>query len=321
MAHGRLAPTAIENTMQDFVDGKFDVLLSTNIVESGLDISNAKTMVIHRADMFGLAQLYQLRGRIGRGKTRAYAYLTVPPGRALNEAASKRLEVMQTLDTLGAGFQLASHDLDIRGAGNLLGEEQSGHIKEVGFELYQQMLEEAVTSLKAGITSPVADKWSPQITIGMPVMIPEDYVADLLVRLALYRRLAEIEDERDIEAFAAELVDRFGPLPEEVEHLLQIVAIKLLCRRANVEKIETGPKGAVVSFRDNTFADPDRLLALIREQGPAARGRPHMKVVFFDDWKDPEARLPGTSTILRSLVALAQPATAAWRSHPFRQQP
>jgi len=173
------------------------------------------------------------------------------------------------------------------------------------------MLEEAVTSLKAGITSPVADKWSPQITIGMPVMIPEDYVADLPVRLALYRRLAEIEDERDIEAFAAELVDRFGPLPGEVEHLLQIVAIKLLCRRANVEKIETGPKGAVVSFRDNTFADPDRLVAFIRDQGPAARVRPDMKVVFFDDWKDPEARLRGTSTILRSLVALAQPAKAA----------
>ena len=134
--------------MQDFVDGKFDVLLSTNIVESGLDIRNANTMIIHRADMFGLAQLYQLRGRVGRGKMRAYAYLTVPPGKALNEAAAKRLEVMQTLDTLGAGFQLASHDLDIRGAGNLLGEEQSGHIREVGIELYQQLLEEAVAAAR-----------------------------------------------------------------------------------------------------------------------------------------------------------------------------
>src|SRR5204862_1084358 len=164
---------------------------------------------------------------------------------------------------------------------------------------------------KAGIAAPVADRWSPQITVGTPVLIPEDYVADLSVRLALYRRLAEIEDERDIEAFAAELVDRFGKLPEEVEHLLKIVAIKGLCRRANVEKIETGPKGAVVSFRDNTFADPDRLVAFIRDQAPAARVRPDTKVVFFDDWKDHEERLRGTSTILRSLVALAQPAQAA----------
>jgi transcription-repair coupling factor (superfamily II helicase) len=212
---------------------------------------------------------------------------------------------------LGAGFQLASHDLDIRGAGNLLGEEQSGHIKEVGFELYQQMLEEAVASLKAGITAPVADKWSPTITIGTPVMIPEDYVADLPVRLALYRRLSEIDDEREIDGFGAELVDRFGPLPDEVEHLLQIVAIKTLCRRANVEKIEAGPKGAVISFRDNSFANPDRLVGYIRKQGAAARVRPDMKVVFFDDWETPVARLKGAAAILRSLVALSQPAKAA----------
>ena len=210
--------------------------------------------------------------------------------------------MLQSLDTLGAGFQLASHDLDIRGAGNLLGEEQSGHIKEVGFELYQQMLEEAVTSLKAGIAAPVADRWSPQITIGTPVLIPEDYVADLSVRLALYRRLADIEDEREIEAFGAELVDRFGPLPEEVEHLLKIVAIKSLCRRANVEKIETGPKGAVLSFRDNTFANPEGLIAFIGKQGAAARVRPDMKVVFFDDWEKPSQRLHGTTAVLRNLV-------------------
>jgi transcription-repair coupling factor (superfamily II helicase) len=223
--------------------------------------------------------------------------------------AEQRLKVLQSLDTLGAGFQLASHDLDLRGAGNLLGEEQSGHIKEVGFELYQQMLEEAVASLKAGITAPVADKWSPQITIGTPVMIPEDYVADLPVRLALYRRLAEIEDEREIEGFGAEMADRFGPLPIEVEHLLQIVAIKALCRQANVEKIEAGPKGAVVTFRDNSFANPERLIKYIAEEG--ARVRPDQKVVFIDDWEQAEDRLRGTRQILRKLVELAQPAKAA----------
>src|SRR6202011_2356311 len=263
-----MPPTVLEDIIAAFYDGKFDLLLSTTIVESGLDIPTANTLIVHRADMFGLSQIYQLRGRVGRSKLRAYALLTLPAARRITAQAERRLKVLQSLDTLGAGFQLASHDLDIRGAGNLLGDEQSGHIKEVGYELYQQMLEEAVISMKAGITAPAADRWSPQITIGTPVLIPEDYVTDLPVRLALYRRLAEIEDERAIEGFGAELVDRFGPLPEEVEHLLQIVAIKALCRQANVEKIETGPKGAVVSFRDSIFANPDRLVAFIRDQGP-----------------------------------------------------
>src|SRR5271165_758379 len=239
-------PSAVlEDVMTAFYDGKFDVLLSTSIVESGLDIPTANTLIVHRADMFGLAQVYQLRGRVGRAKLRAYALLTLPANRKITPQAERRLKVLQSLDTLGAGFQLASHDLDIRGAGNLLGDEQSGHIKEVGYELYQQMLEEAVLSLKAGISEPVADKWSPQITIGTPVLIPEDYVPDLTVRLTLYRRLAEIDDEREIDAIGAEFADRFGPLPPEVEHLLQVVAIKSLCRRANVEKIDAGPKGAV----------------------------------------------------------------------------
>jgi transcription-repair coupling factor (superfamily II helicase) len=311
VAHGQMPATVLEDIMSAFYDGKYELLLSTTIIESGLDIPTANTLIVHRADRFGLSQLYQLRGRVGRSKLRAYSLFTLPAAGKITPQAERRLKVLQSLDTLGAGFQLASHDLDIRGAGNLLGEEQSGHIKEVGFELYQQMLEEAVTSLKAGISAPVADKWSPQITVGTPVMIPEDYVADLPVRLALYRRLAEIEDEREIEAFGAELVDRFGPLPVEVEHLLQIVAIKSLCRQANVEKIETGPKGAVVSFRDSTFANPDRLVAFIRDLGPAARVRPDMKVVFFDDWENPDARLHGTAAILRNLVTLAQPAKAA----------
>jgi transcription-repair coupling factor (superfamily II helicase) len=231
--------------------------------------------------------------------------------RRITPQAERRLKVLQSLDTLGAGFQLASHDLDIRGAGNLLGEEQSGHIKEVGFELYQQMLEEAVASLKAGIAEPVADRWSPQITIGMPVLIPEDYVADLSVRLALYRRLADIDDERDIDAFAAELVDRFGPMPDEVRHLLDTVVIKALCRRANVAKIETGPKGAVLSFREDRFANPEGLVAYIREQGVAARVRPDMKVVLFEDWERPEQRLAGAAAILRDLVGIAERAKAA----------
>jgi transcription-repair coupling factor (superfamily II helicase) len=311
VAHGQMPPTVLEDIMSAFYDGKYDVLLSTTIIESGLDIPTANTLIVHRADRFGLSQLYQLRGRVGRSKIRAYALFTLPAERQITPQAERRLKVLQSLDTLGAGFQLASHDLDIRGAGNLLGEEQSGHIKEVGFELYQQMLEEAVLSLKAGITAPAADRWSPQITIGMPVLIPEEYVADLPVRLGLYRRLADLEDEREIDAFGAELADRFGPLPEEVEHLLQIMAIKGLCRRANVEKVDAGPKGVVFSFRDNTFANPDGLVAFIREQGVGARVRPDMKVVLFDDWEKPEERLKGTTAILRRFAAIAERAKAA----------
>jgi transcription-repair coupling factor (superfamily II helicase) len=311
VAHGQMPSTVLEDVMSAFYDGKYDVLLSTTIIESGLDIPTANTLIVHRADMFGLAQLYQLRGRVGRSKTRAYALLTLPVGRKLTAQAERRLKVLQSLDTLGAGFQLASHDLDIRGAGNLLGEEQSGHIKEVGFELYQQMLEEAVASLKAGISEPVADRWSPQITVGTPVLIPEDYVADLSVRLSLYRRLAELGDERDIDAFGAEMVDRFGPLPDEVKHLLATVVLKTLCRRANVAKIEAGPKGAVISFRDDRFANPEGLIAFIREQGRDAKVRPDMKLVLFDAWEEPQDRLKGTTAILRRLVAIAERAKAA----------
>jgi transcription-repair coupling factor (superfamily II helicase) len=313
VAHGQMPPTVLDDIMSAFYDGKYDVLLSTTIIESGLDIPTANTLIVHRADMFGLSQLYQLRGRVGRSKLRAYALFTLPVKQKITLQAERRLKVLQSLDTLGAGFQVASHDLDIRGAGNLLGEEQSGHIKEVGFELYQQMLEEAVESLKAGITAPVEDRWSPQITIGTPVLIPEDYVADLSVRLALYRRLADLEDERDIEAFAAELVDRFGKLPVEVDHLLQVVAIKALCRRANVDKLDAGPRGVVLSFRDNIFADPAGLLKFITEQGTGARIRNEkagQKLVIFGDWPRPEQRLKGTTAILRALAGIAEKKAA-----------
>jgi transcription-repair coupling factor (superfamily II helicase) len=311
IAHGQMAPTVIEDIMSAFYDGKFDVLLSTTIIESGLDIPNANTLIVHRADMFGLAQLYQLRGRVGRSKLRAYALFTLPAQQKITAQAERRLKVLQSLETLGAGFQLASHDLDIRGAGNLLGEEQSGHIKEVGFELYQSMLEEAILNLKAGVAEPAADRWSPQITIGMPVLIPDDYVTDLAVRLSLYRRLADFETDEEIENFAAELRDRFGVLPDEVRYLFKVAAIKNYCRRANVEKVDAGPKGAVITFRDNKFAQPDSLVYFIRQHGQAARVRPDMKVVFFQDWETPEERLAGATKILRQLAHLAEDKKAA----------
>ncbi len=305
MAHGKLSPTAIENTMQDFIDGKFDVLLSTNIVESGLDIRNANTMVIHRADMFGLAQLYQLRGRIGRGKMRAYAYLTVPPGKALNEAAAKRLEVMQTLDTLGAGFQLASHDLDIRGAGNLLGEEQSGHIREVGIELYQQLLEEAVASARGRAQEAEQAEWSPQLNLGIPVLLPEEYIADLSVRMGLYRRIGALANKAEIDSFAAEMVDRFGKMPPEAEFLLNTVALKVLCRAAGVDRIDAGEKAVVLSLHDNKFAKPDKLIAWLQKNAPLVRLRPDHRVIVQRAWNDERQRLSGVTSIVSSLAKLA----------------
>jgi transcription-repair coupling factor (superfamily II helicase) len=290
--------------MNAFYEGKFDVLVSTTIVESGLDIPTANTLIVHHADKFGLSQLYQLRGRVGRSKVRAYAYLTTSPRKALTEGAARRLKVMQSLDSLGAGFTLASHDLDIRGAGNLLGEEQSGQVREVGVELYQHMLEEAVAELRQG-DAPTTDQWSPQISIGASVLIPEDYVSDLNVRMALYRRLGDLADARDIDAFAAELVDRFGRMPAEVDHLLQIVAIKQQCRNAGVAKIDAGPKGAVVAFRGDRFANPAGLVSFISSSPYDVKLRPDQRLVFQQNWPDEQARLKGCRKVLSLLEEIA----------------
>ena len=306
LAHGRMAPTELEDVMTAFTDGNYDVLLSTNIVESGLDIPSANTIVIHRSDMFGLAQLYQLRGRVGRSKTRAYAYLTTHPTKVLPPIAKRRLEVMQTLDTLGAGFSLASHDMDIRGAGNLLGDEQSGQVKEVGIELYQELLREAVEAARAGEGTVAEDtSWTPQIALGMPVLIPDAYVPDLSVRMSLYRRIAMLVDKDEIDGFAAELADRFGPTPPEVENLLKVVAIKGLCRSAGIEKVDAGPKGAIVAFRNNTFANPQKLVNFMQQQAGSVQLRPDHKLVYRRAWNKPEQRVLGLTRLMEELAAMA----------------
>jgi transcription-repair coupling factor (superfamily II helicase) len=310
-ATGQLSPGELEDVMTAFYDGKYDVLLSTAIVESGLDLPNANTLIVHRADMFGLAQLYQLRGRVGRSKARAYAYFTVPVGKALTEAADKRLKVLQSLDTLGAGFSLASHDLDIRGAGNLLGEEQSGHIREVGFELYQSMLEEAVASMKGGDLEAAADQWSPTISLGTSVLIPESYVADLQLRLGLYRRLSTLETRDEIDGFAAELVDRFGQLPEEVEHLLDVMEIKALCRQAGVSQVDAGPRGAVVGFYRNQFANPEGLVQFVQASRGIIKVQPDQKLVFRAEWDLPAERLKGVRGFIGQLAGVASKAKKA----------
>ena len=311
-AHGRLAPTELERVMTEFGDGKHDILLSTNIVESGLDMPAVNTLIIYRADMFGLGQLYQLRGRVGRGKQRGYAYLTWPPSSKLSAAAEKRLAVMQTLDQLGAGFTLASHDLDIRGAGNLLGDEQSGHIREVGIELYQQMLEDAVAEMRAEKGRRKSDDrdWTPNISLGLPVLIPETYVRDLPVRLGLYRRIGALASDGESEAMAAELVDRFGGLPEEVDNLLQVVALKRGCREAGVERLEAGPKGMVFAFRGNVFRNPGGLVAWLGSQKHAVRLRPDHKLAVAREMTVGE-RLKLAREVLDSLNRIVAQAKAA----------
>ncbi len=304
VAHGQMAAGELDDRMNAFYDGKYDVLLATTIVESGLDIPTANTMVVHRADMFGLAQLYQIRGRVGRSKTRAYAYLTTKPRQRLTATAEKRLRVLGSLDTLGAGFTLASQDLDIRGAGNLLGEEQSGQMRDVGYELYQSMLEEAIAKIKAGEMeglSDADDQWAPQINLGVPVLIPEDYVPDLDVRLGLYRRLSSLSTKVELEGFAAELIDRFGTLPKEVNTLMLVVRIKAMCKRAGIAKLDGGPKGATIQFHNDKFASPEGLVEFIQNQRGLAKVKDN-KIVVRRDWKKDSDKIKGAFAIARDLA-------------------
>jgi transcription-repair coupling factor (superfamily II helicase) len=306
-AHGQMAAGELEDRMTAFTDQRFDVLVSTSIVESGIDIPNANTLIVHRADMFGLAQLYQLRGRVGRAKRRAYALLTTAADGSITPAAEKRLQVLASLDSLGAGFELASHDLDQRGAGNLLGDEQSGHIREVGFELYQSMLEDAILAAKAearGLKAP-EDPSSPTISVDAPVMIPEDYVPDLALRMALYRRAADLTDKASMESFAAEMIDRFGPLPEPAANLLKIVEARNAAKRAHVQKIEVGPKGALVTFVADSFPNPAGLVEWMQRLKGQAKLRPDQKLFLARDFGNGQARLAGAVALARGLAQAA----------------
>jgi transcription-repair coupling factor (superfamily II helicase) len=293
--------------MAAFYDKRYDVLLSTTIIESGLDIPSANTLIVHRADMFGLAQLYQLRGRVGRSKARAYAYLTTPSDMVVTENAMKRLQVLSHLDSLGAGFQLAAQDLDIRGAGNLLGDEQSGHIREIGFELYQDMLEEAMMAARAeaaGVERP-REAFSPQIAVDAPILIPEDYVSDLNLRMSLYRRLGEVEDVDAVHTLAAELVDRFGKLPAEVGNLLKVIETKVHCRQATIVKLEAGAKGALISFHENRFGKPAKHVEFVQKNHAIAKLRPDHRLFIGRDWPTPEARLKGALKIAQAMSKIA----------------
>lgn len=302
-ATGQMAAGELDDRMNAFYDGKYDVLLATTIVESGLDIPTANTMIVWRADMFGLSQLYQIRGRVGRSKTRAYAYLTTKPRQKLTDSAQKRLRVLGSIDSLGAGFTLASQDLDIRGAGNLLGEEQSGQMREVGYELYQQMLEDQINAIRSGQAEGIIDdgQWAPQINLGVPVLIPEDYVPDLDVRLGLYRRLSNLTTKVELEGFAAELIDRFGKLPREVNTLLLVVRIKAMCKRAGISQLDAGPKGATIRFHNDKFASPAGLVDFINDQRGQAKVKDN-KIVVQRDWAKERDKIQGAFNIARDLA-------------------
>ena len=308
VAHGQMPAKQLEDIMCDFADGKYDVLLSTTIIESGIDMPRVNTMIIHRADMFGLAQLYQLRGRVGRSKVRGYCYFTVPARKKLNPVAEKRLNILQALDTLGAGFSLASHDLDIRGSGNVLGTEQSGHIKDVGIALYQHMLEEEIARQKAGQAEEAqiaADTdWAPQITTGVPLMIPESYVKDLGVRLGLYKRIGSLKDKDELLDMREELIDRFGTIPQEVENLLQTIEIKQLCYAANVAKVDAGAKGILIAFRNNTFAAADKLIDLVTKSFGVLQIRPDQKLFVSKDLSQYSERIAVLKNTISKLAGL-----------------
>ena len=307
VAHGQMPAGELDERMNAFYDGKFGILVATTIVESGLDIPTANTIIIHRADMFGLSQLYQIRGRVGRSKTRAYAYLTTKPRQKLTHAAIKRLRVLGSLDSLGAGFMLASQDLDIRGAGNILGEEQSGNVREVGYELYQEMLEDAIAKIKSGQMEGLTDEgsWSPQINLGVPVLIPETYVQDLDVRLGLYRRLSALAKKIELEAFAAELIDRFGKLPAEVDMLLRVVRIKGMCRAAGIAKLDSGPKGAVIQFYQDKFISPSGLAQYLLDLRGTAKIKDN-KLIVLRDWTNDDKKVKGAYIIARELAVMAK---------------
>jgi len=301
IAHGQMPGRALEDIMTAFYDGTYDVLLSTSIIESGIDIPSANTMIINRADKFGLAQLYQMRGRVGRSKVRAYAYMCMPEEHVATPAALQRLKILQSLDTLGAGFSLASHDLDMRGGGNPLGEEQSGHIKDLGVELYQHMLEEAVAELRED-TSLQDQTWSPQVNAGVAILIPETYIQDLNLRLATYRRISDLTNDEESNALAAELIDRFGPLPNEIDSLLKVMKIKRLCRQAHVEKVDAGPRGVVMTIRHKDVTDPSTIMYAITQNG-GWRLRPDQTILVNGNFENPVQRLRGVERAVTALIS------------------
>lgn len=324
VAHGQMAPSALDKIMNDFYDGKFDVLLSTTIIESGIDVASANTMIIHKAEHFGLAQLYQLRGRVGRGKVRGYCYFTTQVNK-LSEIAKKKMQVLQTLDALGAGFSIASHDLDLRGSGNILGDEQSGHIRETGVELYQSMLNDAIKRLKqsglprfthndntpslreGGDNTAIQEieDYSVQIKLGISLLIHEDYIPDLSTRMQFYKRIGNISNQEEQEQISIEVIDRFGKLPTEIENLLQVAYLKNLCKKVNIEKLESTSQGILISFKNNHFEKSEKLLEMVFSSKNQVKLQGH-KILFLSHNKSDQEKLKSALVAINKIYSLVR---------------
>ncbi|RQW82015.1 MAG: transcription-repair coupling factor, partial [Geobacter sp.] len=261
IGHGQMKEKELEEVMLGFMHGKFNLFLCTAIIESGLDIPSANTMIVNRADMFGLAQLYQLRGRVGRSSQRAYAYFLIPPEGSISSDARERLRIIQELTELGAGFRIATHDLEIRGAGDFLGSRQSGNIAAVGFELYSELLEEAVCKLKGEV---IAERVEPEINLKIPAFVPEDYVPEPNQRLIIYKTLVQASVEEDVDSVGDELLDRFGKLPLTVTYLLETMKLRIHLRKLLVKRLEFNGTQLVISFHEKTPVAPDTIIGLIR---------------------------------------------------------
>jgi transcription-repair coupling factor (superfamily II helicase) len=303
----------LERVMLDFYHREFNVLVCTTIIESGIDIPTANTIIINRADRLGLAQLHQLRGRVGRSHHQAYAYLVAPPRKALTPDAVKRLEAIESLEELGSGFTLATHDLEIRGAGELLGEGQSGQIQAIGFTLYNELLGRAVTALREGREPDLEDPFThgPEIEIGLAALIPEDYMPDIHMRLVHYKRIANARSTLELDELQIELIDRFGLLPPPTKTLFAITALKLVASELGIAKIQAAAEGGHLKFAEKSKVDPLRLLKLI--EGDAAHYRldgPY-KLKFFWKLDNAERRIAALDKLLRRLGPVASPAAAA----------
>ncbi|MAI97364.1 MAG: transcription-repair coupling factor [Rhodobacteraceae bacterium] len=310
VAHGKLSGTKLDEVLNDFLSRKIDLLLSTSIVESGLDFPNANTLIVYRSNMFGLSQLYQIRGRVGRSKTRAYCYLTYDREKQMTPQGEKRLKILASINSLGQGFSLASQDLDIRGAGNLLGDQQSGDIREVGYELYQSMLKDAIKKLNTDGLASDSEKQSltPQIDLNVPVLIPESYVTDLNLRLTLYRELSLMGSDSELGDFCERLRDRFGPIPDEINTLVDVMTIKNFCLRAGIEVLRVGSLGLSLSFHNNHFANPDSLMTFIESNKSRIKVKENM-IIISATWDDNESKMNKVKKIVKSLARMAEKKT------------
>jgi transcription-repair coupling factor (superfamily II helicase) len=287
VAHGQMQETSLERTMLDFVEGRYDILACTSIIESGIDIPRANTIIIDRADMFGLAQLYQLRGRVGRSRERAYCYLVVPPLNAMSDEARARVEAIEQNTELGSGFHIASLDLELRGSGDLLGAEQSGNVASVGFDLFRQMLEDAVHELRG---EPVVHDIEPEMSFDVEALPPENYVADIGVRLSFYKRLASAEDEQEVDDFAMEMQDRFGPPPESARRLVHLMRQKTVLRKLRVLGCEASARSVVLHLADDHCLNIEELVKMMLKRPRVWQVSKDMrltrKATEKDCWKD-----------------------------------